>query len=347
MPKLGQLLIDRSSVKKRRASLVEHLKGVVWAPEGQKEEYMQSGARLMQKFFDLSEEEVNLTRRISEINNSVIVKGTNMTLAQAVAKLGSVQDTISLYDALLDRIQGMPIGEKEHETSWVNILSVEVLSGMKEDMIKKQEQLDAAIQATNWEVEVGAQGPPVEQRQPLAEAIAHRQNKQQPRPQEPAVYQGPQPSAYQGPPQHMSTQLTEEQAKMAEVYRQLDSSGEKGYHEPHTNPRRPQDVISEANYEDPKPGMQKKAETLDASVVRFMNMPKANDPSCPVCNLEPEMRATVDAIFDKTGEVMQVHEYLERIGKNITGPQVRKYVDEYHPTRGKLQTNDGPHVPTV
>jgi len=329
MPKLGQLLIERSSVKKRKMSLVEQLKAVVWAPEDQKDEYMASGAKLMQNFFDLSKEEVDLTRRISEINSTVVVHGTNLTLAQAIAQLSNIHDTLSLYDALLDRIQGLPIGEEKSETSWVNILSVENLSNMKDNKIQELEELDAAIQNTNWNTEIELQNSS------QSKAIVQNQPEQQP----------VQPRQGTIPQQHMSNKLTPEQAKLVEVYQQLDKSGDKGYHEPHTNPIRPQDIMPEASYEEPH--MQKKAETLDLITERFLRMPKIKDPACPVCNLDDVLRAKVDAVYHQSGEIMKVHQLLEESGKNITGPQLRRYLDEFHPTRGTPNDQTGPYVPQV
>lgn len=351
MAKLGQLLIERSSVKKKKMSLVEELKAVVWSPEDQKDEYMQSGAKLMQKFFDLSEEEVQLTRRIAEINSSVVVKGTTMTLAQAIARLGGIYDTISLYDALLDRIQGLPVGEDKSETAWVNVISVDTLSSMKENKLKELEELDTAIQNTNWETEVefekSSQFSELEKSSQFSE---FEKSSQFVAPVQPQAQPQEQPRV-KPPSQYMSNQMTPEQAKMAALYQQLDTSGDKGYHEPHLNTPRPQDVVFEAKYPEQQPVMQKKAETVDAAVARFMQMPKITDPACPVCNLAPELRAKVDALYDRTGEIMQVHEFLDKVlkgtGKDITGPQLRRYLDEFHPTRGTPIEQSGPYVPQV
>jgi hypothetical protein len=102
-----------------------------------------------------------------------------------------------------------------------------------------------------------------------------------------------------------------------------------------------------ANFNEPNAKMQKQAETLDAVTERFLRMPKIKDPACPVCNLDDVMRARVDAIYDRTGEIMQVHEFLERERLNITGPQLRRYLDEFHPTRGTPNDQSGPYVPRV
>lgn len=332
MAKLGQLLVERSSIKKRKMSLVEQLKAVVWAPEEQKDEYMATGAKLMQKFIELSQEEVELTKKISEINSSVMVQGTNMTLSQSIALLGSIQDTLSLYDVMLDRIQALPLGDEKSQTSWVNILSVDTLSMMKEAKIKEMEALDAAIQTTNWDTEVST--PVASNSQFQNSSQLKSQNSSQSTP--PARL-----------PQQMSNNLTEAQAKMVDLYQQLDQSGDKGYHIPHTNAVRSQDVMPGASFEEPQPKMQKQAESLDTSVQRFLSMPKIKDPACPVCNLDDILRAKVDALYDRTGEIMRVHEFLEKERVNITGPQLRRYLDEFHPTRGVPAEQSGPFVPRV
>lgn len=149
--KLAEALLLRADLQKKLASLRERIGNNAVVQEGDKPH--EDPNKLLDEALVVTSELESLVRRINEANlANKLADGRSLTAA--IAHRDALVQQHSLLQAAVEATQRPPDRYGISEIKWVAILKIPKLQKQSEDIAKKLRELNAAIQETNWKVEI-------------------------------------------------------------------------------------------------------------------------------------------------------------------------------------------------
>jgi hypothetical protein len=149
--KIAEALLIRADIQKKIASLRDRIGRSAMVQEG--ETPHEEAAKLLEEAFAVLQELESLVAKINEANLAARLPD-GRTLTAAIAH----RDTLAARHALLQHAIASSHREPDRysmsEIKWVSVLKVASLQRQSEDLAKKIRELNAAIQETNWKVEL-------------------------------------------------------------------------------------------------------------------------------------------------------------------------------------------------
>lgn len=149
--KLAEALILRADLLKRIQQLRERLTRSAQTPEGERppedpQELLAEGSQLLAQYTEI----------VSRINrtNSATPFQQGLTVTDALA----VRDTLTLERSLVESLMTAAANPSHRyqrtEIKYVSTVSIADLQKRKDDLARRYRELDSAIQALNWNVEL-------------------------------------------------------------------------------------------------------------------------------------------------------------------------------------------------
>jgi hypothetical protein len=149
--KIAEALLIRADIQKKLASIRERIGRSAMVQDG--EAPHEDPAKLLEEAFAVLKELESLVAKINEANLAARLPD-GRTLTAAIA----LRDTLAAQHALLQHAIASSHREPDRysmsEIKWVSVLKVANLQRQLEDLAKKIRELNAAIQETNWKVEL-------------------------------------------------------------------------------------------------------------------------------------------------------------------------------------------------
>ncbi len=148
---LGEALSHLKKEKSRLARMISLRKDNVYVEEGKKPKFEPEvlGEEIDKKIDYIRE----LKIKIQETNLNVKIKNGDISLAEAIIKVGDIRSRISNLSGLFEREKGFWLRDKEEKEMVAQLDELKI-----EDEIEKLEvekvQLDNKIQMTNWETKL-------------------------------------------------------------------------------------------------------------------------------------------------------------------------------------------------
>ena len=149
--KLAEALMLRSDIQKKLASLRERVGANAVVQDGDTPH--EDPAKLLDESVAVLTELESLVIRINEANEAHKLPD-GRTLSQAIARRGTLTARHSLLQHALASSKKEPDRYSVSEIKWVATLKVSRLQKQSEDLGKQIRELNAAIQETNWKVEL-------------------------------------------------------------------------------------------------------------------------------------------------------------------------------------------------
>jgi hypothetical protein len=151
--KLAEGLLLRADLQKKVASLKERIVANAVVQEGDKP-HEDPDTLLKEAFGALAE----LEKLIANINvaNLTTKLPDGRTLTQAIARRDTLAQEHSLLQAAIAGCRKEPDRYGVREIKWVSVLEVSKLQKQSDDLAKTIRELNALIQQTNWEAELGS-----------------------------------------------------------------------------------------------------------------------------------------------------------------------------------------------
>ncbi|MCA0459061.1 MAG: DIP1984 family protein [Chloroflexi bacterium] len=149
--KLAEALILRADLLKRVQQLRERLVRSAQTPEGERPpedppELLAEGSQLLTQYTDI-------VSRINRTNSATSFKD-GLTVTDALA----VRDTLTLERSLIDTLitaAANPAHRYQRaEIKYVSTVSIADLQKRKDELARRYRELDSAIQALNWNVDL-------------------------------------------------------------------------------------------------------------------------------------------------------------------------------------------------
>jgi len=144
-------MLLRADIRKKSASLRIRIGQNAVVQQG--DEPHEDPTKLIEEAFSLLKEYESLVFRINQANmHNMLPDGRSLT--QAIAHRDTVAAQHSLLQHAIANTQKEPDRYSNTEIKWVATLKVGNLQKQSEDLAKKIRELNAAIQETNWKVEL-------------------------------------------------------------------------------------------------------------------------------------------------------------------------------------------------
>ncbi|APV50035.1 septicolysin [Betaproteobacteria bacterium GR16-43] len=149
--KLAEALLLRGDVQKKLASLRDRVGRNALMQEGNSPN--EDPNALMNEAVGVIGELEALVVRINAANlvNKI---PDGRTLTAAIARRDALTDHHSLLQAAISATQKEPDRYSAREIKWIPVVDVKKLQRQSEDLAKTIRELNAAIQETNWKVEL-------------------------------------------------------------------------------------------------------------------------------------------------------------------------------------------------
>lgn len=149
--KIAEALLVRADIQKKVASLRERIGRSSVVQEG--ETPHEDPAKLLEEAFAALKELETLVSKINEANLSAKLPD-GRTLTAAIAHRDTLAAQHSLLQHAIASTHREPDRYSMSEIKWVAVLKVASLQRQVEDLAKKIRELNAAIQETNWKIEL-------------------------------------------------------------------------------------------------------------------------------------------------------------------------------------------------
>lgn len=149
--KIAEALLLRADMKKKLASLRERIVNNAVVQEKQKPH--EDPARLLKEAVGLLGELEQLVLRIDAANQRATLPDGRL-LAAALAERDSLAQHHALLQAAIGASRKEPDRYSMKEIRWVATLEVAKLQKQADDLARRLREINAAIQATNWQVEI-------------------------------------------------------------------------------------------------------------------------------------------------------------------------------------------------
>jgi hypothetical protein len=152
MMKLAEALLLRADVQKKIASLRERVVANAVVQEGEKPH--ENPADLMKQAVGAIGELEKLVTKINRTNLKAKL-ADGRTLTDAIAHRDTLVAQHALYLAAIAGSKKEPDRYSPREIKWIATLEVAKLQKQVDDLAKKIRELNAEIQKTNWNAELG------------------------------------------------------------------------------------------------------------------------------------------------------------------------------------------------
>ena len=149
--KIAEALLLRADLKKKFASLRERIGANALVQE--KEKPHEDPAKLIKEAFGVLGELEDIGLRIDRANQSTKL-ADGRVLAKAVAQRDTLAQHHSLLQSAIAASRKEPDRYSMKEIKWVATLEVAKLQKQSDDLAKQLREINAAIQATNWQADI-------------------------------------------------------------------------------------------------------------------------------------------------------------------------------------------------
>jgi len=149
--KLAEALITRADLQKRIEQLKTRLLRNAKIQEG--EPPAEDPASLLAQLNELVEQWVTLVQNINRTNSATEVEA-GTTITQAIAERDSLKYLHSAYRELAQAATVTQERSTKSEVKFKSAISVSETQRSADDFARRHRELDAKIQATNWETEL-------------------------------------------------------------------------------------------------------------------------------------------------------------------------------------------------
>jgi len=149
--KLAEALLIRADLKKKLASLRERISANAIVQEDQKPH--EDPDKLIKEAIAVLGELEDVGLRVDRANQSAKL-ADGRGLAAAIAQRDTLAQHHSLLQAAIAACRKEPDRYSMKEIKWVTTLEVAKLQKRSDDLAKQLREINAAIQATNWKVDI-------------------------------------------------------------------------------------------------------------------------------------------------------------------------------------------------
>jgi hypothetical protein len=149
--KLAEALILRADLQKRIEQLKQRILNNVMVQEG--DEPAEDPSQLLRELEQASAELVDLVQRINRTNSSTQLDDT-LSLADALAVRDSLKTRHAMYRELAQAAVIKHSRFSRSEVKFVSMVSVSNIQQTADRLAKEHRELDALIQASNWNSEL-------------------------------------------------------------------------------------------------------------------------------------------------------------------------------------------------
>ncbi|MFH2006567.1 MAG: DIP1984 family protein [bacterium] len=149
--KLAEALMLRADIQKKLASLRSRIGQNAVVQDG--DEPHEDPQKLLDEAVSVLSELESLVIRVNQANQQHKLPD-GRTLTEAIARRGTLTARHSLLQHAIENSSKEPDRYSMKEIKWVATLKVERLQKQSEDLAKQIRELNAAIQETNWKVEL-------------------------------------------------------------------------------------------------------------------------------------------------------------------------------------------------
>lgn len=149
--KLAEALLLRADLQKKVASLQTRIGQYAAVQEGDKPH--EDPNKLMKEAAGVLDDLENLVFKINEANLQQKLKD-GRTLTEALAHRDALIARHSVIHAAIAGSSKQPDRYGMKEIKWVAVMNVASLQKQSDDLSKKIRELNAAVQETNWRVEI-------------------------------------------------------------------------------------------------------------------------------------------------------------------------------------------------
>ncbi len=149
--KLAEALLLRADLQKKLASLRERIERSAVVQEG--DTAFEDPNKLIKDAFAVIDELESLVFQINQANLKQKLPD-GQTITAAIARRDSIVQRHSLLQAAIQATHKEPDRYSMSEIKWVRTLEVAKLQKQSDDLARKIREQNAAIQATNWKVEI-------------------------------------------------------------------------------------------------------------------------------------------------------------------------------------------------
>ncbi len=150
--KLAQALMDRSDMQDKLMAIETRIHNNLRVQEGQ--ELIEDPNALIKDYEKINERLTELIQKINKTNNTTILDGYDMTLADALAKKDRLLALKNLYENVVSSATNYQTRISRTEIKYVNVVDVKKIQKMSDDLSKEYRLLDAKIQEVNWLTEL-------------------------------------------------------------------------------------------------------------------------------------------------------------------------------------------------
>lgn len=149
--KIAEALLLRADMKKKLASLRERIAANALVQD--KEKPHEDPAKLIKEAIGVLEELEAIGLRVDAANQSTKL-ADGRSLASAVAHRDTLAQHHSLLQVAIAASRKEPDRYSMTEIKWVATLEVAKLQKQSDDLAKQLREINAAIQATNWQADI-------------------------------------------------------------------------------------------------------------------------------------------------------------------------------------------------
>lgn len=149
--KLAEALILRADLQRRIAQLRQRIKSSVTVQEG--DSPAEDPNQLIAEMEQHNSELVELIQRINRTNSATQLDD-DLTLADALAVRDGLKLRHSIYRDVAQTATITHSRFTRSEVKFVSVVNVGELQAMADQMAKEHRELDARIQAANWNIEL-------------------------------------------------------------------------------------------------------------------------------------------------------------------------------------------------
>ena len=149
--KLAEALILRADLLKRIQQLRERLVRSAQTPEGERPP--EDPQALLAESSQLLAQYTEIVSRINRTNSATVFEGSK-TITDALAERDTLTLERSLIDTLITAAANPAHRYQRAEIKYVSTVSIAELQKRKDDLARQYRELDSAVQALNWNVDL-------------------------------------------------------------------------------------------------------------------------------------------------------------------------------------------------